>query len=161
HFIVPGAGKEGEVLTSLYATADGFGPAWVLTEAKSWWRWPREVDREGAFTLRLPKDDVPVTGRIVNLEGKPVAGATITVTGIKSPPGGSLTPWREVTKPRTNAAGTRLDYQYLPGFFADALYRLFPPITTGADGRFIIRGVGRERAVTLLIEGPTIETKEI
>jgi RNA polymerase sigma factor (sigma-70 family) len=161
HFIVPGSGKEGEVLTSLYATADGFGPAWVLTEAKSWWRWPREVDREGAFTLRLPKDDVPVTGRIVNLEGKPVAGATITVTGIKSPPGGSLTPWLDAVKTRTNADGSRLDYQYLPGFFADGLYRLFPPVTTGADGRFTIRGVGRERAVTLLIEGPTIETKEI
>src|SRR5262249_50564078 len=41
------------------------------------------------------------------------------------------------------------------------LHRLFPAITTGADGRFTVRGIGRERAVTLLVEGPTIETREI
>jgi RNA polymerase sigma factor (sigma-70 family) len=160
-FTAPAAGKADGTVTSLYATAEGFGPAWMLTEAKPWWRWPREVDKEGAFTLRLAKDDVPVTGRIVNLEGKPVAGVTITVTGIKSPPGGSLTSWLEAIKKRPNADGIHLDYQYLPGFFADGLYKLFAPITTGADGRFTIRGVGRERAVSLLIQGPTIETKEI
>jgi RNA polymerase sigma factor (sigma-70 family) len=160
-FTAPGADKEAKTAPSLYATAAGFGPAWVLAVAKPWWRWPREVDKDGAFTLRLVKDDVPVTGRIVNLEGKPVPGVTITVTGIESPPGGSLTPWLQAVKDRPNADGIKLEYEYLPGFFAEGLYRQFAPVTTGADGRFAIRGIGRERAVTLLVEGPTIETKEI
>ena len=29
---------------------------------------------------------------------------------------------------------------------------------TGADGRFLIAGIGRERVATLEIQGPTIET---
>jgi hypothetical protein len=32
------------------------------------------------------------------------------------------------------------------------------PVRTGADGRFRIAGIGRERVATLLIEGPAIET---
>ncbi len=129
--------------------------------ALPWWPWPREVNKAGAITLRLPKDDVPATGRILNLEGKPLAGVTLSVRMIKAGPGGSLTTWLEAVKNRPNADGITLEYEYLPGYFPEGMYELFPPITTGADGRFTVRGVGRERAVTLLIEAPTIETKEI
>src|SRR5205823_2929534 len=34
-------------------------------------------------------------------------------------------------------------------------------ITTDADGRFSIRGVGRERVIELKISGPTVQTKQI
>jgi RNA polymerase sigma factor (sigma-70 family) len=161
HFTAPRADKDSKSVTSLFATADGFGPAWVISQAKPWWPWRREIDRTGAFTLRLAKDDVPVSGRILNLEGKPVPGVTVSVTAIKAPPGGSLTPWLEAVKTRPSADGIPLDYQYLPMFFTEELNRLFPTIRTGADGRFTLRGIGRERVVTLVIEGPTIETKEI
>ena len=38
-----------------------------------------ERDRDGNLDLTLPKDDVPIEGRILDLEGRPVAGATIRV----------------------------------------------------------------------------------
>jgi RNA polymerase sigma factor (sigma-70 family) len=53
--------------TTLAATANGFGPDWVdLT-----------TENKDAITLRLVKDDVPLRGRVLDLEGKPVAGATV------------------------------------------------------------------------------------
>jgi RNA polymerase sigma factor (sigma-70 family) len=160
-FTLPRAGKEEKGVPAVFATADGFGPAWEIAQARPWWPWRREIDRAGTVTLRLPRDDVPVRGRILNLEGKPIAGVTVSVTAIKAPPGGSLTPWLEAVKSRPEADGISLDYQYLPIFSAEGMTRLFPKARTGADGRFTVRGVGRERAVTLVIEGPTIETKEI
>ena len=50
------------------ALARGFGPAWAsFTTA------------EGAkeLTLKLVKDDVPIVGRVIDLEGRPVPGVTV------------------------------------------------------------------------------------
>ncbi len=149
-FSVPAADQEGRQLTAVFAIADGFGPAWIMIPAKA-----------GEITLRLAKDDVPVKGRIVDLEGKPVPGVTIEVTAIKAPPDGSLTPWLEAVKNRPTADGISLENEYLPQFVAGELNSLFPKITTDKDGRFVLRAIGRERAATLLVEGPTIETREI
>ena len=35
---------------------------------------------------------------------------------------------------------------------------LLPATTTGADGRFTLRGIGRERIAGILIEQPSIKT---
>jgi hypothetical protein len=45
--------------------------------------------------------------------------------------------------------------------YSPAFDLLFPPVTTGADGRFVVKGIGRERIVQLRIEGPTIATQEV
>jgi hypothetical protein len=48
------------------ATAEGFGPSWTgLAGAK------------GDVELRLIKDDVPIDGRLVSLEGRPLAGIRV------------------------------------------------------------------------------------
>src|SRR5262249_60014050 len=60
--------------TVVVATAANYGVAWV------------EVPPGGKtddLTLRLVKD-VPVTGQIIDLEGKPVAGATLRVLQINA-----------------------------------------------------------------------------
>ena len=36
---------------------------------------------DGEYTLRLP-EDVPINGRVIDLEGKPVTGATIRLESI-------------------------------------------------------------------------------
>jgi RNA polymerase sigma factor (sigma-70 family) len=149
-FSVPGAEPDGRNTTVVFAIADGFGLGWVTRPTKT-----------ADLTLRLAKDDVPVTGRILNLEGKPVAGVSLQVTAVKAPRGDSLTPWLDAVKTRTTSDGYSLEYELLPMFSTIDLHRLFPAITTSADGRFTLRGIGRERAVTLLVEGPTIETREI
>ena len=32
--------------------------------------------------LRLVKDDVPIRGRVIDIQGRPVAGATVQLVGI-------------------------------------------------------------------------------
>jgi RNA polymerase sigma factor (sigma-70 family) len=49
------------------ATADGYGPDWAGFSQIA----------QGDVTLRLAKDDVPIRGRILDLQGRPVAGAAI------------------------------------------------------------------------------------
>ena len=40
-----------------------------------------------------------------------------------------------------------------------SLSMLIPPVKTGSDGRFQLRGAGRERIVSILIQGPKIQTR--
>ncbi len=54
------------------ALADGFGPGGSDSD---------ESDAGRELTVRLARDDVPINGRLVNLEGRPVAGATVRVEG--------------------------------------------------------------------------------
>ena len=45
------------------------------------------------MTLRLVRDDVPIDGRIIDLEGRPVPGATVRLVEMDTPLQGDLTPW--------------------------------------------------------------------
>jgi protocatechuate 3,4-dioxygenase beta subunit len=112
-------------LPAVIAAADGFGPGWV-TLGKS----------AAPLTLRLARDDVPIAGRILDEDGKAIAGVKVRVLCL-------------VEK-------------------GDRIARLPGPIpgqpgivATGADGRFRLRGLGRDRTVILGLEGPTIEHRQI
>jgi RNA polymerase sigma factor (sigma-70 family) len=132
----------------LFAAADGYGPAWTSDFGKS-----------GELTLRLAKDDVPVGGRILDLEGRPLAGVTVRVREIKAPARGKLDDWLGALKVRRD--GIPLETEYLSVLRAPELHELYPAATTGKDGRFRLAGVGRDRVVTLRVEEPTIETREV
>jgi RNA polymerase sigma factor (sigma-70 family) len=134
--------------TYVVAGADGYGCAFAQLP-------PRAA---GDVTLRLVKDDVPIQGRILDLEGKPVAGATVRIDGhLYFPKNGDLTPWLEAIK--TGKATP--DLVHLTGLWSPGYAALIPPVTTEADGKFTIKGVGRERLVGLRIDGPTIVTRQI
>ena len=125
------------------ATAGGYGPAWVSV-AKA---------REGEVTLKLVADDVPLRGRVLDLEGRPVAGARIAVTRVATVKGGDLTPYLATVRDGTeDGNGHLLD---------DTWYGPFPgrpaSVTTGADGRFALAGFGRERLVEMTAEAPSIQ----
>ncbi len=121
------------------AFVEGFGLAWVDTEA---------IARGGELTLRLVRD-VPIRGRILDLQGKPVVGVKVTVESIEAFPGEDLSSYLKAA---------RQDGPYPP----DALFWAGPPpgrpetLMTDAEGRFRLDGVGRERAVRFKLEGPTI-----
>src|SRR5262249_54920018 len=65
------------------ATAPPLGPSWVLLP---------KPEAQADVTLQLVKDDVPIEGRILDLEGRPVPGATVTTDEIIATPGEDLTP---------------------------------------------------------------------
>jgi RNA polymerase sigma factor (sigma-70 family) len=113
-------------LVQVVASAKGYGPAWT------------SLDRPDAraFTLRLAKDDVPVTGRVLNLEGRPVADAVVRVVHLTV--GGDV-----------------------HGSLWQSSWAGLPDVKTGKDGRFTLSGLGRGRSALLSIVGPGIEHKLI
>ncbi len=115
----------------------------------------------GDVTLRLTKDDVPLQGRLLDLQGKPVAGATVRIDDVLYfPKKEDLTDWLEALKAGKENPG-QANATHLTGLWSPAFAALFPPVTAGADGRFEIKGIGRERLVNLRIEGPTIVTRQV
>jgi hypothetical protein len=113
-------------------------------------------------TIRLVKD-VPVRGRVLDLQGKPIAGVTVRVRGLQWPIKGDLSSFIAALK--TRKEGFRPQQEFLVGFRHPYqgwdLDSLYPPVVTGADGRFRVQGVGGERVADLIIAGPTVETKYV
>jgi hypothetical protein len=112
--------------------------------------------------LQLPRDDVPISGRIIDLQGQPVAGATVAVLEVRTPAGRSLDGWLKALEHRKGTVAHPASSQFLPiGLWAQTDPPFIPPVKTDADGRFLIAGVGHERVATLEIGGPTIETVDV
>jgi len=124
------------------AVAPRYGPNWVAL-AK-----PEAV---ADVTIQLVKDDIPIEGRIVDLEGRPVPGATVTTEEILATLGEDLTPLIR--------SGMRGD---VPGkHLAPSITGVPRTLTTDPDGRFRLTGIGRERVVSLRISGPAIQNSDI
>jgi RNA polymerase sigma factor (sigma-70 family) len=134
-------------LLVLTAHVPGYGPAAVAMES------PDELKE---YTLRLVKDDVPLRGRILNLEGRPVAGVTVRPITVVANAAGDLD--RLIKAAETNT-WTDLPNAFKPNLvFSAAAAGLTQTTTTGRDGKFTLSGFGRERIVVLRLDGPTIET---
>jgi RNA polymerase sigma factor (sigma-70 family) len=133
------------------AVTDGCGPAWGPALAS---------EEGGELPLRLAKDDVPLHGRILDLQGKPIAGVTIRVEDLSKPIAADLEPWLEALR-RDKDDGYPTEGKFLTNLRNPSLAQLFPVVTTDADGRFQLKGIGRERLAGIRIEGPTIETKQV
>ncbi len=127
----------------LAAFVPGLGPDWIALDPPT---------ARSALTLRLRRDDVAIDGRILGLEGKPLASLTIRAISIANFPAALLNKLRE------NAGKMN------PGLWGEMRDALIlgndgpiSPVRTGIDGRFHLTGVGRDRAVVLLIEGESLE----
>ncbi len=137
----------------LVAAAPGFGPTWVQEGSIS-----SEVTENKP--LRLVRDDAPIHARLVDLEGRPVAGATVRVFMVwKAPSADAVDQWlKAVAQPPSTTGGDKSqsrgfpEESYLPGNEPAAP----APVTTDADGRFGLTGLGRDRMATLKISGPAI-----
>jgi RNA polymerase sigma factor (sigma-70 family) len=144
---------------TVVAVADGYGLGGLSKFAGPLGDAPTDL------TLGMAKDDVPITGRCLDLQGKPLAGITVRVEGLHTPKKSNS----DMTGFLQDLRDRKLFYpplrDHLTGFEGGWMGRdlgtLFPPIVSGADGRFTIRGAGRERLVTLRLESPAIVTAEV
>jgi RNA polymerase sigma factor (sigma-70 family) len=135
----------------LVAAADGYGPALHCCNG---------FDTAAGLTLRLARDDVPVHGRILDLQGKPIAGVRVHVDRLGIPSARDLTPWLEALSANKKDAQP-LESQFLEEVPLSSLPPLFGDLKTDSEGRFVLRGVGRERVAHLQLEGPTTVTVDV
>jgi hypothetical protein len=143
-FTVPKA-EFGDHATVVAAAAANHGVGWVDVPAGS---------KRDDLALQLVDDDEPITGQIVDLEGKPVPGATLRVMQINAAPGEDLGPWLAAAKSKKGLS-LQLEQQYL------TRYTIAMPlqVTTDAAGRFRLTGIGRNRLVRAQLDGPTIASQ--
>ncbi len=127
----------------LAARLPGMGPDWVQIDAKK---------PAGEITLRLRRDDVPIEGRVINLEGRPIPGLTVTIGYIAEFPAGLLKKLGENAGKMNPDLWGEMRNAFIPG--RDGPIR---PVRTGPDGRFRISGIGRDRVAVILVEGESIE----
>jgi RNA polymerase sigma factor (sigma-70 family) len=114
-----------------------------------------KVEVAGELALRLVKD-VPINGRILDADGKPVAGAKLTVMGVSGANGEDLENFLKAIRLGPDMLG----WDYLKETFALGWVGPLPGqpsvLTTDADGRFKLAGAGRDRVVGFRLEGPRI-----
>jgi RNA polymerase sigma factor (sigma-70 family) len=129
---------------TLFVRAAGFAFDWANLD---------ELHPGKPVTFQLVPDDVVVRGRVVDLEGTPVPGARVTNWIVQSP--ASV----------LNAETVRKQSPPLRTLYLARKVSYFPacagmPVTVTADkeGRFEIKGVGRDRILYLSVEGDRVET---
>jgi hypothetical protein len=123
------------------AIAPGFGIDWLPD--------PRE---DAVFHLT---PDLPITGRVIDLQGKLVAGAIVAVDNVHAGPPGAFDEmvknWKKSAHEQETAAH-KLDRSiWSRGGLAKAFHT-----KTAADGSFTLSGFGKDRVVTLLVSGSGI-----
>jgi RNA polymerase sigma factor (sigma-70 family) len=128
----------------LVAVADGFAADWAE---------PLKPDATGDLTFKLVPDDVPVRGKLVDLEGRPVPGVTVRVLRIETTKDEDVTP---VLKQLSTYASMALN-QVNKRLMVPRAAGLTAEVKTDKDGSFEFRGIGRGRLAVLQIEGDAIE----
>ena len=134
--------------------APGFAPAWV--EAG-------DMVKRGEMALRLVRDDVPVRGRVLDSQGRPVAGVVVRIRAIWEVNDGV-----DLDAMLASGAVDEENMFQIARRYGDSLgwatptWRADPtPLwpggrntwTTGADGRFEVQGIGRDRIARLEFHG--------
>jgi RNA polymerase sigma factor (sigma-70 family) len=133
----------------IVAVVDGFGLGIVPATLKGL------TDVE----VRLPAD-VPIRGRVLNLEGKPIAGARVRVVEVHGAENDDLSAWLKKMEANGWDDIRWVVASDLPRRLESRRGRLpgLREATTGADGRFSLSGVGGERVVRLALEGEGMTT---
>jgi RNA polymerase sigma factor (sigma-70 family) len=136
------------------AAAPGFAPAWV--EAG-------DMVKRGEVALSLVRDDVPVRGRVVDSQGRPVAGVVVRIRAIWEVNNGI-----DLDAMLASGAVDEEDMLRIARRYGDSLGWVAPawragptPLwpggrntwTTGADGRFEVQAIGRDRIARLEFHG--------
>ncbi len=113
-------------------------------------------------SLALVADDVPIRGRIIDLQGKPVAGATIRPLALLRSDAVNLDAWEKAARRSTQEVANH-SHRFFPHSIrlADGAPDGVPAVVkTAKDGTFTVPGLGRDRLVTLRVSGPGVATAE-
>ncbi len=136
------------------AQAPGWGLGYVAIGKKP-------LAASDRLMIRLVADDAPLDGRIIDLEGKPVAGASVRVSQLVTPATPDLTAWADTIR-RTGVWAGSWPAQDATNARQMVDLGIYPDLatTTDPDGRFQLTGLGRERLVSLVVAAPHLATTE-
>ena len=164
---------------SLVATKAGFGLCWrpsqifetsgeQLAEIKN--KIDTQTDFEKAYfqqildqegkPLKLSKDDHPISGKILDIEGQPVKNAKVTLLEISTSANNDLADWRKAAaEPKADFYTAR---RKLTRFMNGPQVRsLVSQVKTNTGGQFTMSGIGNGRIARLLVEGPGIASEKV
>ena len=97
--------------------------------------------------IRLRSGDLPINGRLVDLEGRPVAGVIVRL--------------HQVSLPLPEDAPADTPESCARRISIDGVPALPDGVVTDRDGRFRIEGLGRDVGADLRISGPTVAFKRV
>jgi RNA polymerase sigma factor (sigma-70 family) len=127
------------------AVAPGLALAWVNAGS---------LVKGDEATLRLVRDDVPIHGRVLDPQGRPIAGVTVQLRMIANVKQG-------MDSDKLLASG-ELEYDQTEQWYGGYHNAIWPEAqntwTTDADGRVEVKGLGRDRIGSLEIQGPMLAT---
>ena len=143
----------------LVASAPGHGIGWIEGALR-----PGKPDE---LEVKLTEQGPPIEGRVLDLQGRPVAGAKIEAAQIWFEGNGDLAGW--IARARNGAAGNLwqgleslpLDPAPAPERRARAERLVSITRTTGADGWFTLTGIGRDRIAELSVSGLGLATTQV
>lgn len=134
--------------TRIAASLEGFGCQWVVY---------REIEGLESIDLKLVQD-VPIRGKILDLEGQPVPGVSVKARNISASNTGDLSAWLDAVRagetPHTS-------FRHTPRYTNLRVAGIEATRTTDENGDFEIRGLGRERATRLQIVGDSVAFQTI
>ncbi len=141
----PDAGPRFWKQTAVVAHRQGYGIDWLIGE---------NIKPNQPINLSLVSDDVPVKGRLVSLEGEPLSDVSVRVEMLWASDNQDLGPvlkaWSE------GQIFWQATSEHLPNRIRQLPQVFQKNIKTDAEGYFSISGLGQERAILVILEGPTI-----
>jgi beta-lactamase regulating signal transducer with metallopeptidase domain len=142
----------------LSVTKDGYAADWLHTwghRTGLGFRTHWDPIKGADVNLQLAMDDVPIHGRFLDPDGRPLAGARVRLTKLMIPKQRDLDAHLDfMTKLGEAFSLISIDYErelYQPHL----LPRLTPETRTDADGRFTLSGLGRDRLAVLSVSAPS------
>lgn len=111
-------------------------------------------------TIELPSSGHSIRGQIVDIDGKPVAGATVRIRWFQEL--GKRGPWsRGKDAPDEKTSLEEQVHDLVSVLEPEPLRHVLPSALTDDAGRFELRDVGAKRLVQLLVQGERIESTEL
>ena len=140
----------------LFATHEGYAPDWIATwgyHLDGWHVVHHPPVKEAEYILRLAKNDVTIRGRLLDPDGRQLAGARVRLTALNVPSKFDLNAHLERESNMSFVHSTDFERtlgrpKLLPGATVEA--------STDAAGRFLMSGLGRDRLAVLEVSAPEV-----
>lgn len=138
---------------SVAAFAHGYGPGWERLG---------DIEAERPVRLQLV-EDLPIEGRVLDQQGRPVARASVKLLWLHDP-GGNLDGFLAATRDTpSNLELQQYTWEHMKYLNPDLIQWIEDrpaeqpyDVETDDEGRFELRGIGCERSVYVKITGPGI-----